>query len=97
MIVKGCGLPIGPAGACANLTTDNLCGVYEDRPKICRVGIRDWELQAAGCNWLQRRQGIGKEFRVVLPGQPLVRKLKLAALMAEHGEAIMAELPAVVG
>lgn len=24
-------------GACKNLTKDNLCGIYEDRPAICRT------------------------------------------------------------
>ena len=24
-------------GACKHLTNDNLCGIYEDRPSVCRV------------------------------------------------------------
>ncbi len=31
------GWPARPDGACAYLTPDNLCSIYETRPLVCRV------------------------------------------------------------
>lgn len=35
--LKHWGIEIDDAGVCKNLKDDNTCGIYEDRPLICRI------------------------------------------------------------
>jgi Fe-S-cluster containining protein len=53
-------------GACAHLTQDNRCDIYESRPLICRVdamrpasvAVEDWHtLTAIACADLLKRAG----------------------------------------
>lgn len=68
------GLPVDQNGHCSYLK-DDLCSIYEVRPEPCRIEF--WKRRsyspetfnrrtANACNELQRQQGIGPEFRVVL-------------------------------
>lgn len=38
--------PINPDGSCSHLTEDNMCDIYETRPRICRID--EYDLAALG-------------------------------------------------
>ncbi len=53
-----------PDGACRHLTADNLCSIYETRPKLCRVDatcpvgmpLEQWHaMNEVGCDRLHLR------------------------------------------
>jgi hypothetical protein len=52
------------------------CAIYETRPAVCRFGAKkppgqsmmDYAKEvAAGCNFLQEKEGLPESFRVKLP------------------------------
>jgi Fe-S-cluster containining protein len=53
-----------------NLTEDNLCSIYETRPQLCRIpkGLSRQLTKGTAdeCNRLQRKYGIGEEYRVII-------------------------------
>lgn len=61
-------------GRCENLTADNMCRVYENRPLACNLeklrehlGIEEkefYKLNATSCNRLQQEAGIPESYRV---------------------------------
>ena len=69
------GLPAKEDGSCLHLTDELLCSIYDTRPPICRVmdscptGVseKQWvDFNAAACNLMVRRDGLGKEYLVQL-------------------------------
>lgn len=69
------------SGKCEHLQDDNRCGIYQERPLICRVDDladiyekQDPELGRKGfikanikaCNQMMDEDGIGEEFRIKL-------------------------------
>jgi Fe-S-cluster containining protein len=72
-LVKG--WPLREDGACAHLSNENLCTIYETRPDICRVGATTllgltppeyYALTAKRCGEMQESLGLDVRYRVVL-------------------------------
>jgi Fe-S-cluster containining protein len=60
-------------GSCLHLTEDNLCAIYETRPKYCRVDeslpkgwhpVRWQMFNASMCNQMQEEDGLPEKFRL---------------------------------
>lgn len=60
-------------GACFFLREDDSCGIYEERPLLCRVNallpdgvdMADWHnLNATICNMWQEEDGMDKKYRL---------------------------------
>lgn len=61
-------------GVCENLTEDNKCKIYENRPLICNVekfaeyhNLNKKEFYAANiraCNYMMESDGVSPEFRI---------------------------------
>lgn len=79
-----------PDGSCKNLTKENTCGVYKDRPNVCNIRKisqltnmnekqRDYfyHENAIMCNTLMDKMGIiGKQIDLTVFGQPLKKETK---------------------
>lgn len=68
------GWPLGPDGACTCLSADNMCVIYDERPRACRIDALEHSMSDADyyavtaelCNMMQEAIGIDPSFRVVL-------------------------------
>lgn len=67
--------PVDENGHCVHLQEDNTCGIYEDRPKMCRIdfvarffpGMTEEEYYEATrreCNKMQRADGQDNQYRI---------------------------------
>jgi uncharacterized protein len=51
--ISSLGKPLGQR--CEHLTADNLCAVYQDRPRICRDYAADWLCERIAAPTLEER------------------------------------------
>lgn len=68
--------PITKTGACHHLTSNNQCGIYDNRPEICNLRAMQvlskmpeqefYQKQADFCNTLMDIEGLGEDKRVKL-------------------------------
>lgn len=57
---------------CVNLTEDNECSIYDERPAICRVDVSCPPVMAAA-EWEQRNVEACGRVHLAVYGSPLVR------------------------
>lgn len=61
---------------CSNLTTDRLCSIYDTRPDVCRVTVKD---QTKGCHDCREQEKANKKRGIVIPKRTIEQLLELQA------------------
>lgn len=72
--VPGFPEPVDSNGHCVHLTDDNRCGIYEDRPDICRIDVmaeqsdmsmdQYYRATKEACNRMQVQDRQDRSFRI---------------------------------
>lgn len=73
--ISSLGKPLG--ARCPHLTADNLCGIYERRPQICRDYAADWLCERIAAPTLAERV---EKYLEVFGLEGVVRNVQLVQL-----------------
>lgn len=77
--ISALGKPLGVR--CPHLTADNLCGIYERRPRICRDYAADWLCERIAAPTLDERV---ERYLEVFGLEGPVRNVQLVQLTARN-------------